>query len=698
MPNARLDAESLKRGTELFLQKLEELIEENPEVGDIHGAFELYALQKYSLGNSADNHRVGGKGDLGIDFYSQASHVYRIGQCKIPPSDWLEANPAGTREFGPQALSDARDAFRYVSGGSNIQPNEAVKHLFALVERDRRDPDFSVHLLVIVYGRLKQRAEEEFHELREQFRTRGVELQLVEIDELVEEFLVGQNHTNEQIKFDLRIRKNELIRAQRYCYFLANAGDLYAAFLKFGWRLFDLNLRYEVRNSPINGEIVRSLSFHKSRKEFHHYNNGLIIVAKSHSFVDSDSKIRLTEAQIVNGLQTVKSIYNAVVSKGATSEELESECVVQVKVISTDAQEFVSKIVRSTNNQNPMAPRNLRSNTSDQKVLRKAFNLLDPRWFFQVKDGEWKSLTGEGGRFFEQVVGAKPRDFKPEPTKQFGRVLDNQDAAKAWLAFIGFADYAADRVTYFFSEDRIYDLAFRSRPNLQYWRDFSVTNDWDTSREKKLELVQGTAEQYLLAYFIWKYVNAFVPTPLQYRRLGLDEGVRSGKIQKASQVYTSPAKDQDSFLSENETYQVWRLMANMKEVLCELVSQILARRYGELDAVACKRILQSFEAREFATTAYVDDLAQRSAHAAELEESEVFGRIMRLLHYVCQQFWEDKKQQLLAISRLRTLLLRRDVAASLKQMIWQTNDRIRLDRPWKPEGKTFVASLPALNQ
>ena len=82
-----------------------------------------------------------------------------------------------------------------------------------------------------------------------------IKLSLAEIDSLVEELVVGADRAGEPIKFDLRIRKGELIRASNYCYFLANAADLYAAFMKFGWRLFDLNLRYEIQNSSINGRL-----------------------------------------------------------------------------------------------------------------------------------------------------------------------------------------------------------------------------------------------------------------------------------------------------------------------------------------------------------------------------------------------------------------------------------------------------------
>ena len=40
------------------------------------------------------------------------------------------------------------------------------------------------------------------------------------------------------------------------------------------------------------------------------------------------------------------------------------------------------------------------------------------------------------------------------------------------------------------------------------------------------------------------------------------------------------------------------------------------------------------------------------------------------------------------------VLLRRDIAAEFKRKVCEVNERKLLDKPWKPEGKTFVDSLP----
>jgi hypothetical protein len=691
-----LEPKDLERGTELFLRRLEEIVDAEPEVSDIHDAFEFYCARRYSLGNSGSNDRVGGKDDLGIDFYSQHEHSFHVGQCKIPERDYLEAHPEKHKIFGTQAVGDVRDALRYLTGDSDLKPNERVRQLYAHIENDRNAEDFSLKLYVVVFGRLNQRGIEAFNELKGQYESSRITVVLQQIEDLVDEFLVGAEHTSDEIKFDLRTNTKEILRANNYCYFLANAADLYEAFTRFGWRLFDLNLRYEVRNSSINGEIVGSLTHQRSRRDFHHYNNGLIIVAKSYKLNDQEGRVRIVGGQIVNGLQTVKSIFNAVVSKEVSLEEIEADCVVQIKLIKAPDAEFVSRVVRSTNNQNPMAARNLRSNNREQKILRTGFKMIDPKWFYQLKEGEWDSLTGESAHFFEQIVGYKAFAFKPEPARKYGRVIDNQDAAKAWLAFIGFADLSGDRVTHYFADDKVYEQAFASRPSIQYWRDFAKSLDWDKQRVSGLERQQGLPVQYLLAYFLWRFVSGFIPSPQKYREQALDEGVSAGKISKASGSFTTPMKDQDEYLAGNQNYQTWRVMANMKELLVEAAAQVLARKYGPLDQDVCEKLLNLFEAAIFVKSGDIREIASSSAIAPDLNKEQVFGRIFQMLHFVSQQFWEGKKDQLLSTSRLRTVLVNRSAAEAFKTMLWEVDRRAGLDKAWKPGGVTFLDSLPPL--
>lgn len=108
----------LEKGTALLLKQLEELIVQNPDLGTIHNAFEAYCTNRYSLGSSANTVESGGKDDLGIDFYSWLDRNYVVGQCKVPAQDYLEANPAVPKLFGPSVVNDPRDALQYLIGES----------------------------------------------------------------------------------------------------------------------------------------------------------------------------------------------------------------------------------------------------------------------------------------------------------------------------------------------------------------------------------------------------------------------------------------------------------------------------------------------------------------------------------------------------------------------------------------------------
>jgi hypothetical protein len=516
----------------------------------------------------------------------------------------------------------------------------------------------------------------------------------VQLEDLLDEFLVGSRRAGGDIAIELRIDESKILRAKDYCYFLANAGDVFKAFNEYGWRLFDLNLRYEIRNSPVNRDIILSLTTQRNRKCFHQHNNGLILMTQRYSIPQDESRIKLHNPQIVNGLQTVKSIFNAVSEKEVGLNELEADCKVQVKVIRTDDQQSISDIVRATNNQNPMTARNLRANTREQKTLRTAFLNLTPRWFLQVKQGEWESLNQEGARFFKPIVGYPVTDFRIDPTKPKARVIDNEEAAKAWLAFTGFADLAGDRVTHFFSVDDVYSQAFQSRPSREGWNLFADAIDFDTGRERGLERQQGSAEQYLLAYFLLQFAKSFVPSPQEYREAALNEGVKAGKLVKAGGSIISGEVEQDSYLSESPTYQTWRLMANMKELLVEAAAQILARKYGPLSGGLCSALLGACDRSEFLKTGDVKETACNARNATDLDKNALFSRIFGLLRYCASQFWEEKKKVILSTSRLRTVLLKRNMAHDFKKILWDCAERRGLDKPWKPEGQTFLESLP----
>ena len=689
-----------RAGLSLLTKHVERLREADPEIGDFHEAFEEYCAQKYSLGSSGITQRVGGSRDLGIDFFSANNHQYHVGQCKILERDWLNAHPDKVKNFNQQVVGDPRSALSYLLGDASIKPNDQVRHLFSLIAEDRKYDDFHLTFFLIVCGKLSERASVAFRQLESEYTNEKVSLVLRDVDDLSREFLIGSEDKAGDIKLTLRIAKGgQALREKDYCYFLANAADLFKGFQEYGWRLFDLNIRYEVQNSPINANIVDSLRRQKSRRNFHHYNNGIIIIAKRYKIRKKGGSaiaVDVTGAQIVNGLQTVKSIYNGVADKDVQLEEINKDCVVQVKVIQSSDAQFLSEIVQSTNNQNPMADRNLKANSREQKQLKTSFAELSQRWFCETKQGEWDSLTSESSHFFKQVIGYSVSDFRPTPGRKPGRIIRNTDAAKAWLCFLGFADLAGDRVTHFFSKPEVYKLAFMMRPGRSHWESFARSTDFDSGRHETLQEGQASASQYLFAYLLLSFAKGFVPAPSQYREYGLEEGVRAGKIEKRSGSFTSSPSDQETYLAENQTYQTWRLMANMKELLVETAAHLLARKYEDLSARCCEKLLRLPEGKGFATSGQIRDIAATARMDTDLNAEQILARTFSCLRFAAAQYWEEKQKSLQARSRIRTVLLSRNIAAEFKAKVWELQERRGLDKSWKPEGKTFLESLPQL--
>jgi hypothetical protein len=266
----QLDDLVLERGTQLLLKQLEEMIARNPDLGTIHNAFQEYCMNKYSLGSSANTVEGGGKDDLGIDFYSFRDRQYVVAQCKVPEQDYLQANATKPRLFGPKAVDDPRSALQYLIGNADAKANSRVKALYAHVQSDRASDDFSLAVYLLIYGRLNARGQDALTELKAQYESdRKVSIHLRTMDDFVSEFVLGSDHATGKIGLDLSYDPDfGIMRGKDYCYFLANAADLFDGFLKYGWRLFDLNVRYELKNSPINGDIVRSLTHSKTRNDF----------------------------------------------------------------------------------------------------------------------------------------------------------------------------------------------------------------------------------------------------------------------------------------------------------------------------------------------------------------------------------------------------------------------------------------------
>ena len=156
----------------------------------------------------------------------------------------------------------------------------------------------------------------------------------------------------------------------------SDIGDLYA---REGKRIFARNIRgFLGPETPINKSMVDTI---KSDPEvFFYYNNGVTIVCDRvlQTGGKRDTRLVVTNPQIINGQQTTRSLADA----GKSAEE--TAVLVRVIQISRTADgsnraiydPLVSSIVKATNWQNPITPADLRSNDPLQVLLEREFRKM----------------------------------------------------------------------------------------------------------------------------------------------------------------------------------------------------------------------------------------------------------------------------------------------------------------------------------
>lgn len=135
------------------------------------------------------------------------------------------------------------------------------------------------------------------------------------------------------------------------------------------YELFEKNIREYLGNKGINKKIYLTLKDEEERKNFFYYNNGITIICSSMGTAKSTTpvagshinlKFSIENPQIVNGCQTVNSIYSAL--KEYDDEDVEKlfrDTFVMLKIlqidVSDDEQKRLSKnIVTYNNSQNSL--------------------------------------------------------------------------------------------------------------------------------------------------------------------------------------------------------------------------------------------------------------------------------------------------------------------------------------------------------
>ena len=143
-------------------------------------------------------------------------------------------------------------------------------------------------------------------------------------------------------------------------------------------RLFAQNVRTDLK-TKLNGYIRKT--YESNPDEFWMGNNGIYVVCSKAT--RSGDSLKLVYPSIINGSQTLHSIYHSTVRH---------PCRVLVRVLELDLvsnRNMLAAIIKRTNSQNPMKPMNLAAH--DREQLNIARYLDRSMLFYERREGEWKN-------------------------------------------------------------------------------------------------------------------------------------------------------------------------------------------------------------------------------------------------------------------------------------------------------------------
>ena len=201
--------------------------------------------------------------------------------------------------------------------------------------------------------------------------------------------LISRIHQRNKIDFDLNLTGKpyeydpKLINARAYVGSVKGKA-LAELFAKYKFRIFDANIRNSLGNVKINQGIKGTAIDPQDSNLFWFYNNGITIVCEEIGFRSlEDTKIKLTNAQIINGCQTVTSLFDV-------GNKLSDNVEVLVKIIEKKSDiDFVRRVTTYANSQNAVRLSDYAGTDTIQLELKS--QLLNLGFYYETRRGDYKA-------------------------------------------------------------------------------------------------------------------------------------------------------------------------------------------------------------------------------------------------------------------------------------------------------------------
>lgn len=636
-----------------LLQDFEDHLSEAVEAGETYfSAFRSVSMRL--LGYEADPSATvcDGAGDRGVDAYRISGSKIEVLQFKSQNFIVNDLDPDASAD--PAILTDIpRILGLLTSHHLNEQAsNKSVKRfvyeiqtaLQASTEED--SPSLTIRLVGLYSGLTEQaRAElaaisSESSKIEVFGRTVDVDIEFIDLERLLG-FLWRETNTKwvdvtgretEWVSLKILTKSNhDYITDRGTMVAFARARDLIDIYRRFGYQIFESNVRCEISKSSVNDAIRQQVSTKKGIDEFRVLNNGITIIAENRK-QPSQGRVEIRHPQVVNGLQTITSLseaYPALTSE--VQNYFDENCYVLVRIYDQSTIDNVPKLVKATNNQNKMEPRNLVSNDPDQIAFEKQFAKLG--WFYERKDFAWAAFDRAEAQW-STLRGFKSRDFKVQ--KRVGRPLvrrvDNQEVGQHWLAFIGYVEDAAQKRRLIFDDQDYYKRIYRSRVQKHaYDYGFEFAN---AAALEDLTPAAPSADALLLANLIYRIAKENVTTPVKLKARMLSDRKYSGLS----------SEEAERRLTSDPDYVTGLALSAGPFLFIEMCGLILLRTFGlELYTGVARALLETTDMVDIYKAVDFEPIRQKVADATH-SERDLFSALWLLFRSVVHSELADNEQ------------------------------------------------------
>jgi hypothetical protein len=183
--------------------------------------------------------------------------------------------------------------------------------------------------------------------------------------------------------------------------FTAKGAEIAKIYHDIGNRIFARNIRGYQGATKINTSIQHTMK--EEPEYFWYFNNGITIVCNDATILKNGMKsnINIKGAQIINGLQTTRSLSDIHGEVGGDIDVLVK--VIKIPYDNNEEHSYdnlVNNVVRSTNWQNPISMQDLVSNTAVQIMLEKELRKRDYQ-YIRKRMSKTEARTGYGAQVMQ---------------------------------------------------------------------------------------------------------------------------------------------------------------------------------------------------------------------------------------------------------------------------------------------------------